>query len=89
MLAQNDKTLLIAYKPTPAEDDPLQIQLLDISTGAIQKTISTELKSIYGNGSMLKDGFIVKGSSDYYYFDNSGKQINKFEGYNPKFDSLN
>jgi DNA-directed RNA polymerase subunit RPC12/RpoP len=89
VVAQNDKTLLIAYKPTPAEDDPLQIQLLDITTGAIQKTITTDLKSIYGNGCMLKDGFIVKGASDYYYFDNSGKQINKFEGYNPKFDTLN
>lgn len=89
VVAQNDKTLLIAYKPTPAEDDPLQIQLLDISTGAIQKTITTDLKSIYKNGYLLNDGFIVKGSSDYYYFDNSGKQINKFEGYNPKFDTLN
>lgn len=89
VVAQNDKTLLIAYKPTPAEDDPVQIQLLDISTGAIQKTVATDLKSIYGNGCLLKDGFIVKGSSDYYYFDNSGKQINKFEGYNPKFDTLN
>jgi len=89
VIAKNDKTLLIAYKPTPAEDDPLQIQLLDISTGAIQKTITTELKSIDKNGYLLNDGFIVKSSSDYYYFDNSGKQINKFEGYNPKFDSLN
>jgi len=89
VIAQNDKTLLIAYKPTPAEDDPFQIQLLDITTGAIQKTFTTDLKSIYGNGSLLKDGFIVRGSSDYYYFDNNGKQINKFEGYNPKFDTLN
>lgn len=89
VVAQNDKTLLIAYKPTPAEDDPFQIQLLDITTGAIQKTFTTDLKSIYGNGTLLKDGFIVRGSSDYYYFDNNGKQINKFEGYNPKFDTLN
>ncbi|OOG15865.1 hypothetical protein BWD42_23590 [Sphingobacterium sp. CZ-UAM] len=89
VIAQNNKTLLIAYKPTPAEDDPLQIQLLDVATGAIQKTVTTDLKSIYKNGYLLNDGFIVKSSSDYYYFDNSGKQINKFEGYNPKFDSLN
>ncbi|HCX58177.1 MAG TPA: hypothetical protein DHU90_16640, partial [Sphingobacterium sp.] len=61
----------------------------DITTGAIQKTISTDLKSIYGNGCLLKDGFIVKDGSNYYYFDNNGKQINKFEGYNPKFDTLN
>nr|WP_288812260.1 hypothetical protein [uncultured Sphingobacterium sp.] len=89
VITQNDKTLLIAYKPTPAEDDPLQIQLLDISTGSIQKTITTELKSVYDNGCLLIDGFIVKSSGDYYSFDNNGKQINKFEGYNPKFDTLN
>ncbi|MDM1293461.1 hypothetical protein HX021_04030 [Sphingobacterium sp. N143] len=89
VLAQNDKTLLIAYEPTPAEDDTQQLQLLDRSTGAIQKTIPTELKSINKKGYLLKDGFLIKNSSDYYYFDNNGKQINKFEGYNPKFDTLN
>lgn len=89
VITQSDKTLLIAYKPTPAEDDPYQLQLLDISTGAIQKTITTELKSVYKGGHMLSDGFIVKSAGDYYYFDQNGKQINKFEGYNPKFDTLN
>lgn len=89
VVTYNEKTLLIAYKPTPAEDDPFQLQLLDAATGRIQQTIPTELKYIDDEGSLLKDGFIVKGSSDYYYFDQSGKQINKFEGYNPKFDAIN
>lgn len=89
VIAFNDSFVIITFKPTPAEDDMYQLQFLDPETGAIQKTFPTDLTRAGDKGYLLKDGFIIKNSSKYSYFDYNGKLQNTFEGYNPKFNQLN
>ncbi|MEC5143252.1 hypothetical protein [Chitinophaga sp. 212800010-3] len=88
VLASNDSVVMIANKPTPAEDEPYQVQILNGNTGAILKTLSPDPADLRGGGKILKDGYIVNGNK-YYYYDINGKKIREVDQYNLKPKDLN
>lgn len=79
MLAFNDSLVMIGNKPTSAEDERYQIQLLNANTGAIVKTFDTDLEKLFSEGAILKNGYVIS-SDKYYFFDVNGKQVTSSKG---------
>lgn len=90
VLAFNNSEVMISFKATPAEDEKVQLQILNTENGNIIKTISLSSKYVDDENSyILKDGYFVKGDKT-YLIDKTGKIINSIKYYNDlKLNDLN
>ncbi|WP_257667441.1 hypothetical protein [Parapedobacter tibetensis] len=59
VLDYNEESVLIAFKPTPADDATYSVQLMDAKTGTIRWTYPTEEKYI-ASGRIVSAGYFVK-----------------------------
>ena len=74
VLAYNDNKILIGFKPTPADDEEYQIQILDVKTTSILQTFDTQVKHLRDQNLILADGYIIE-NNGYDYYDSTGKII--------------
>ena len=87
VLDMDSAKVLIAYKPTVANDQTYVYQLLNAQNGSVITSVApaNKLSDDVYRGMLLKDGFVLLnanvdgGNNDAAYYDNSGKVINKIE----------
>ncbi len=73
ILAYNDAVIVLQSRPTPSEDDPFQVQLLDAQTGALLQTLDTRSSRLrqdrFESAALLPDGVLLatrNGGVSYY-----------------------
>jgi len=80
VLAYNDEVVIIAFRPSAAEDAPYSIQALDANTAQVLWTTPVEDKIyLYDDNSITGSGYYISGNSYDLFVDKNGKIIRKFK----------
>jgi len=79
VLTGDDKTVLIKFRATAADNAPLSIQLLDAGTAQILWTYPIDDNLYLYGAQKTKQGYFVNGNIYDLFIDNNGKLIKKLE----------